>query len=510
MARVPRHFRNKLVSSELGTNTLDTSSADEARAIAKMAGQFQQVAATVYKEQKASTDRSERASKKAEYLNKSAVAAQEIQKGFAENPEEGYNTLTQKNQELKDEVLSTVKGGGLRNDIGADIDGLMAQQSVTNKKWEINRTSAMDQQFLVDVQQMNVDTVMQGATDDEYEIMLSDDTFTEENYKRAWGPEEGVKNFRTAQDAMFRARATTLMEEGRFFDAQDFIQSREEPSEKTRRTVEGNFIKMQKGAKSKRFFETVSAASVDVIEAQEGVIADEMTASQLDDRVLGVSAQAASATDPAQKQVLTQYAEVLADIRDIKMEQILLRATGDTNTESGLHAQYEALVSKENGAITADRSAYLSDFLTFQRDVVKRAKEGKVSAKNYNKWMFWSKVALQGTEFKNNRLDPDGSMKRKVKSFYKDHKEKSNEWKVNALREVYETLPSDNIDMLSDEAVEVLFKRGKIVATLSEMGYPVDIIDSKVVRTKAGNFKVVDFDQEGMPVVDVTTMNMER
>lgn len=515
MARVPRHFRDKLVSSRTGTNTLDTSGATEARAIAKMAGEFQQVAVGIYNKQKESTERSERASKRAEYTNKSAVAAQEIQKSFAENPEEGYATLTQKNQELKDEVLSTVKGGGLRNDIGADIDGLMAQQSVNNKKWEINRTSAMDQQFLVDVQQMNVDSAMQGITDDEFEIILSDDTFTEENYKRAWGPEEGVKNFRTAQDALFTARAMNLMEDGRFFDAQDFIQQREEPSEKTRKKVEKSFIKMQKGAVSRRFFETTSAASVDVVEAQEGVLMDEVTASQLEDRVLAVSGQAAAATDPEMQAVLYQYAEILGDVRDIKMENTLIRATGDTTVEAELQAEYERLYDKDDGKMTYNPQAFLTDFMKFQANVAKQGKAGKVSAKNYHTWMYYSKVALdgiapKGEKIKKVKFDEDKGMKRRVKGFFKDFKGRSSAWKLDVLKEVYNRMPTDDLDMINEEAMEALFTRGKAFATLNELGYPVDIIDSKVVKTTAGNFNVVGFDQEGMPVLDVGTMNMER
>jgi hypothetical protein len=511
MATVPRHYRDKLVSSRVGTNTLDTSGAETARAITKMADQFQQVAGVAYQKQRDSLDQSEAARKKAEYVNKSGVAGAEIQKKFVEDPEEGYAVLTQKNKEIKDEVLSSVKSGRLRNMIGADIDGLAAQQSINNKKWQIASMSALEQQFLVDVQQMNIDTILQGTTNDEYEIMLGDDTFTEENYRKIWGAEEGTKNFRTAQDAMYRARATKLMEDGRFFDAQDFIQKRKEPTEKTRMEVEQNFLKMQKGAKAKRFFETVSAASVDVVEAQEGVIADQLTATQLDDRVLAVSAQAAAATDPDNQKVLIQYSKMLADIRDIKMENILLRAEGNTNTEALLQAQYERLFKREKDGIAVNNTEYLSSFMDFQNSVIQNAKNGDVSAKNYNKWMFWSKVALQGTDLKKmKKLDPDGGMKRKVKQFYKDSKDFSDTWKLDVLREVYENLPSDDIDLINKEALDQLFKRGKVVATLKQMGFPVDIADSKVISTSAGNFAVVGETADGMPIVNVGTMNMER
>ncbi|NIV92192.1 hypothetical protein GWN42_05155, partial [candidate division KSB1 bacterium] len=75
------------------------------------------------RQQKAATERSEVASKKAEYVNKSAVAAQKIQKDFAENPTEGFEMLTRKNQEIKEDILSGVSDGRLQNEIGAAIDG---------------------------------------------------------------------------------------------------------------------------------------------------------------------------------------------------------------------------------------------------------------------------------------------------------------------------------------------------------------------------------------------------
>jgi hypothetical protein len=519
MARVPRHFRDKLVSSQTGVNTLDTSGADTARAISKMADQFQVVAGGFLRKQKESTDRSEIASKKAEYVNKSAIAAQEIQKSFAENPEEGFKTLTERNQKIKEEVLSDVSDGRLQTEIGSHIDGLAAQQSITNKKWEINRMSAMEQQFLVDVQQMNVDTVMQGATADEYKIMLEDDTFTEENYKKAWGPEEGIKNFRTAQNAMFRARATTLMESGRFFDAQDFIQKSEEPDEKTRREVEKNFIKMQKGAEAKRFFETVSAASVDVVETIEGVSLDQLTASQLDDKVLDVSATAAQTTDPAQKKVLTDYANTLADIRDIKMEQILLTSAGDVRVEARLQAQYETLFRRRNDQIERDPNAYLSDFFLFQKDLVAEAKAGNVSATNLNKWVKWSQVALQGVDpskkgffggLTTNIEREDVSVRKKVEAFVRDFEDRDVSWRMGVLQEVYEALPQTGFDNMNQEKIDAFFTRAKNIATLRELGYPVDILDSKVIKTPAGNFNVVSFNQDGMPVLDVSTQNRER
>ena len=250
---------------------------------------------------------------------------------------------------------------------------------------------------------------------------------------------------------------------------------------------------------------------MDVVEAQEGIIADQLTPTQLDDRVLAVSAQAASATDPDTQKVLFQYAKMLGDIRDIKFENTLLRAEGNTNVEARLQAQYQKLFTEKDDEITVNTTEYLSRFLDFQNSVIENAKNGDVSAKNYNNWMFWSKVALQGTDLKKmKKLDPDGGMKRKVKQFYKDSKDFSDTWKLDVLREVYENLPSDDIDLMNKEALDQLFKRGKVVATLKQMGYPVDIANSKVISTSMGNFAVVGETADGMPIVDVSTMNMER
>ncbi|NIP27234.1 hypothetical protein GWN42_05165, partial [candidate division KSB1 bacterium] len=153
----------------------------------------------------------------------------------------------------------------------------------------------------------------------------------------------------------------------------------------------------------------------------------------------------------------------------MKLENILLRAPGDTNVESGLQAKYEALIIRNNGDATASPDVYLSDFLEFQNEIVREANAGNVSAKSYNKWMFWSKVALEGFDPKagwfDNNVAREKGVRKKLKVFLNDHSDKSSEWKIDAMREVYESLPAESLEMIGDDVAESLFKRGKAVAT---------------------------------------------
>jgi len=512
LATVPEYFRNQLVSSQTGPNTLDTSAADTARSIAQMTQSFQNLAAKQYQTQKARTLKSESAKKQAEFINEYALAADEIKRDYASDPEGGYEVLRQRAIEIKEGVLGGVSDSQLQRDLTPVLDGLVAQQSINDRQWQIRRSTELEQQFLIDAQESTLNAVLHGVDGHYYDVMQKNPALQKENYVRAWGPEEGAKNFQTAQNAMFRARAAVLMEQGRFFEAQDFIQksgtdTMEEtgPDLATRREVEQSFIKMQKGAQARALFQTQTAASFDVVEAQEGMLIDDITPAELDDRVLQVSAQANEAPAGSQQQkTLFQYANVLAGIRDMKMENILLTAPGDTNVEAKLQSQYSQLFMREDGMMKADGSAYLEDFLNFQASIVEEAQKGNVSHKNYNKWMFWSKVALDGYDIKGGRLSEDGAVRKRLKAFVRETRNQSDDWKLTALRNVYESIPQgQDLSMLDNETVNVLFKKGKVAATLEQMGYPIDMVDAKVIKTSAGIFPVVDTDEDGMPILEV-------
>jgi len=523
VATVPTYFRDKLVSSRTGINTLDNSAAEMARSIGKMASSFQDLAARVYQKERAQALKSESAKKQAQYINASSSASKEIMEQYAEDPEAGYEALQLKSNEIKDNILDGIEDSKLQRDLTPMLDGLVAQQSVNNRKWQLNQTQALDQQFLIDVQQTNVNTVLQGATQEEYNIMMGDDTFTRENYIRAWGVAEGTKNFVTAQNGMFRARAATIMEEGRFFEAQDFIEKtpgydpvtgRGGPDEKTRAEVKENFLKMQRGATARALFQTQSAASFDVVETQEKLLLDDVSAAELDDRVMQVSAEAASAVPGSEQQkVLTQYTKVLADIRDMKMENTLLNAPGNTDVEASIQSKYEQLFVREDGIVKVDKGGFLEDFLGFQAQIVSEAKKGNISYKNYNKWMFWSKVALDGYEINKNKMTKDKGMRKTLKNFLKESRKqkKSDQWSMNVLSSIYERVPVEQLDQLEDEVVKNLFTQGKIAATLQEMGFPIDMIDAKIIRTSAGVFPVAGFDPEdGMPILEIPTEAIGR
>jgi len=471
MARVPRHFRDKLVSSKTGVNTSDTSGVTVARAVSKMAGDFQHVAIKIRTQKRDDLMASEGAKKKAEYLNLTAEAARDIKANFAENPEEGFAELEKKKSEIRDQVLGSVENGRLRSDLGPVLDGMAAQQSVGNKTWEIGQMDTLDRQFLIDVQSVNIDTIVSGATEEEYNIMLSDDTFTEENYIKKFGIADGTKNFQTAKNAMFTARKTSLLEKGSFFAAQDFIQKSEEPDGKTRQSAEKSFIRMQKGAESKAFFQTTTAAAVDIVETMGKFDADDITAAKLEDMVLEAAFRAENAKTPKTKESLVKYGDILADMRDMKMEQTLLSAPGNTDVEAELQSGFEKLFSKEDGVTTMNPELFLSDFLNFMKNVSREARAGNVSAGHYNKWMYWSKVALQDLDFEQKegwwgnkqKLDRDNRplMKEKLVSFINESKDagRTNNWSRKVLQEVFDGVPRGQEANLTEESIKALFNR---------------------------------------------------
>jgi len=530
MARVPRHFRDKLVSSRTGVNTLDTSAADSARAISKLAGDVQRVAITVHEKKRKELMASEGAKKQAEFLNQYATGARDIKAQFAENPEEGFPALQKLASETKDNILGSIQNGRLRSDLSPVLDGMVAQQSVNSKAWEIGQMDTLDRQFLVDVQATNIDTIVEGATEEEYNIMLSDDTFTEENYIKKFGVEDGAKNFQTAKNAMFTARKTSLLEKGSFFAAQEFIQKSEEPDGKTRQSAETSFIRMQKGANSKAFFQTTTAAAVDIVETMGMINADDVTAAKLEDMVLDAAFRAENAPTPEAKETLITYGDILADMRDMKMEQTLLSAPGNTDVEAEIQAEFEFLFSKEDGVTTKNPELFLSDFLNFMKKVSRQGKAGNVSAGHYNKWMYWSKVALQDLDFeqkdgwwgaltgrkegKVQLLDRDNRplMKEKLISFINESKDagRTNSWSRKVLQEVFEGIPRGQEANLTEESIKTLFTRGKTIANLIDLGYSVDALDSKIIKTSAGTFPWAGVDQDGMPIVSVDAGQLER
>ena len=528
MARVPRHFRDKLVSSQTGVNSLDTSGADTARAVTQMAGQFQQIAAGVRAKKQDELMKSTGAKAKAEYRNQYNRAARTIQQDFAHDPVAGREALDKASGDIKDQVLGGISNDKLRSDLGPVLDSDQAAFSVNSTNWEIGQLDTLDRQFLVDVQKMNIEAIVEGATEEEYDIMLGDDTFTEENYIAKFGPVEGPKNYQTSVDAMFRARAMTLLENNRFFDAQEFIQQREEPSESTRKDVEDKFLKTQKGAEAQRFFQTTSSAAVDALETQMGFVADEISISELDDKTLNAAVIANETTNPEEKKILTEYAEMLGDIRDMKMERVLLSAQGNTQAEARLQAIYDRLFTKKDGQpIEVNSNAYMEDVFGFLKQVVNEAKAGDVSASKYKKWMWWSRVALQGVNLDDKKKEGgflgigaketlsrqftrDNTLRQAVEQFInKSAGKKSTAWRMGVLEEVFMLSPSENVEQMTPEALTGLFTIAERRANAREAGYSIDIVENKVATTSMGTFPV-EFDQDNEPVVNISTVNMER
>jgi hypothetical protein len=525
MARVPLHFRGKLASSQTGPNSLDTSAADKARAVTQMADGFQKVAVQFEAKKREDLMKSAGTKAKVQYANIYADKAREIKKEFASNPDAGYEALQVMDGEVRDQVLSGVSDSRLRSDLGPIFDSISATKSANSKTWQIGQMDMLDRQFIVDVEGMYVDMIIEGASEDDFDAMMSDEAFTEENYTRVYGIETGAKNFKTAKDTMFRARATTMTQDGKFFSADKFIEQSDLPSLTTKKEVEANFIRMQKGAEAQEFFRATNSASVSLLETQQDMLADDITPAELDDRVLQISDQANQATNPKTKAVLAATAQILADIRDVKMENILLTAPGNTEVEASLQFAYEGLLlPREEGRTTKDPTAYLSDFVRFQGKVAREAKKGNVSAAHYNKWMWWSKVALQNLDFEQTNgffgdigptmpmLDQSKNtiMNNHLRSLLNDNTDQTNAWRTKVLDVVYKKIPIDQMDDLTEEAVQLEFDNAKTIATLQELGYPVSTLGSKMIKTPAGNFPWAGNDQDGMPLVTIDPKTLEK
>ena len=517
MARVPLHFRSQLASEKTGVNSLDTSAADSARAISQMAGDFQRVAVEFEVKKRDDMMKSEGAKVKAQYANLYADAARKIKMDFATNPDEGFKALQEKEAEIRDTVLGGISNNKLKSDLGPVFEGLSAQQSVNSKTWQIGQLDMLDRQFLVDVQNLNVDTIVKGATEAEIEVMLSDDTFTEEHYTSVFGA-DGPKNFKTAKNAMFTARVTTLLEEGQFFAADDFIEKSPLADELTRQSANQSFLKAQKGALAKKFFQSTEAAAVDLLEAQENMLADDMTVGFLEDLVLRTSLEVAEETDPKLKAEKLKTAEIAANILDIKLESTLFSAAGNTKTEAALQANFGAMfvTEKDTGNKIRNPSLFLSDFLTFQKDVTEAAKRGEVSVGHYNKWMFWSRVALQDLDFKvkgrGQELvrNKNKAMISSLREFLTDNAKQSNEWKTTVLNEVYNLIPTGEEDNVTPETAKILFEHGKSIAQLQAIGLPVSVLGSKLIKTSAGAYPWAGNDQDGMPMVTIDAQELAR
>jgi hypothetical protein len=521
MARVPQHFRDKLISSRTGVNTLDTSAADSARAIGQMASTFQKGVVEFEVAKRQELMKSQGAKKKAEFLNQYAEVSKEIKSQYAGNPEEGFKVLEQKTQEIKDNILSGVENSRFQADLAPVLEGYAAEHSVRNKMWQLNQMDLAAKQLKVDTLSDNISAITKGATAQEYNDIVGDPSFTEQSYIESFGPEEGAKAFQGAKNALFRARADSLLDQGRIFEAQDFIEKSQEPDGKIRAEVKENFVKAQKGYKAKQFFQTVSAASIDAVEVGEQIAADDMTIGAIDDRVLEISMKAELAETPEEKEVYQKYVGILAGLRDLKLEQTLLSAKGDLDAETNLQAQYQELfIKSEGGGVDLSSEFSLNDFLGFQRQLVEQAQAGKVSAKNFNKWMFWSKVALTGQVenleeeggwfSKGQRLESDPKIRGRVKDFLRESRALGSSWKTSVLEYVYDNIPSKEPDQINADVLGALFQKGKLFATLKDRGYPVEIMDTKVVTTPAGSFNIIGQDQDGMPIVNVDSSRFEN
>jgi hypothetical protein len=78
------------------------------------------------------------------------------------------------------------------------------------------------------------------------------------------------------------------------------------------------------------------------------------------------------------------------------------------------------------------------------------------------------------------------------------------------LEYVYDNIPSKEPDQINADVLGALFQKGKLFATLKDRGYPVEIMDTKVVTTPAGSFNIIGQDQDGMPIVNVDSSRFEN
>jgi len=525
MARVPQHFRDKLISSRTGVNTLDTSAADSARAIGQMASSFQKVAQVEMVKQKREKDAATQTMVMSSFSNDYLQTVENTRRDSFEDPENFNELLAPKLEELKQKHLEGLSARE-QADLGIAMEGFIAEGAVANTAWQIKQTTVLTQQKHLDRINQDAQYLSEIDTPDAYEghFLLKMRKLEEDAgaFTRAFGVEEAQETLQKGKDSLARGFVTGLVNKGKIFEAEQVLRkpSVQNMVSATTQADLGELVgKARKGEKEHVKFKAAAQTVVDLSQHEEDIISGDVELNQLEEKLNQTSFELArlrktEGVESTRIETAQKKLQILEALRDAELEQVDLRAKADPDTMGALKAKFLDLV--DNNTLTGT----VESLLNFKRDLAEARKAGTIDMKNYKKWQTATALVVNRDvlnkmgESKDRKLSFKGdlsntNMKRRMNELLTsfDANPQGKETAMSALEfyldEVNDRTQGSETDLLGDAAHEEILKNAKAKAQLKTLGFPVYLTAGDNVQIMNRGYVISGFDYDGMPLFKV-------
>jgi hypothetical protein len=547
MAEVKRYFAGKLPSARTPIVSADKSGQIIGNSIAQVAGDLIGPILKMAEQQQAVLNESQRVKTMGEFSSEILSGSDSIKKSNIQDPTKAVEALQGFRNSVKDKYLSGVENDRLRQSLSLDFERFDADQKIHDVSWQIQQTGLLTQQNYLD--RINSDAKFLSSTDNYQDYLEKTNKLIadRDNYNMVFGIGKGDETVNKGLESYTKGFIYNQLDQGKSFEAaQLLMQGKFDPfiTADTKRDLLEGVDKAQKGAQTRSEFMRAAQSVTEMFGASGAVISGDIGIADIEEKLSQtgydlVNAQKNNAS-ASEVRVLRNQQEMLQNLRNAKLESISSTAIDDIETKGELLAQYNTLVkydkpnrkSGPRNTLTGTLMA-ISDF---QRDATKAYYEGKLTSATYASWMEYSRAAIAGdieanlkTTKKGFQADnktlskladktPDGKRVRKTltqilrNADTKDGRSVAVDTMDFFLDDLNDQTGGDLSQMknLGDKTLDEMVSRAKLKSRLKSMGYPVYLTVGDQIPTSAGLFTISGNDADGMPLVDVTKVNVGK
>lgn len=553
MSIVKQYFRGKEESAQTPINSPDKFGQIVGGSITDAANQVMQPLARMVQQQQNTLDESRRAKVMGEYSSDIMTGSQEIKQKYADDPQKALEELKTFRQQTRDKYLEGEGSGPLRQKLSVDFENFNTDQVLHDLAWGSQQATLLTQQNYIDRVQSDSKFISTSGNYSDYLTKAQALENDRANFRHVFGPEKGDKLVDDAQESFVKAAVYADIDNGKSFEAAQKLLGKQYDAFITpdvKRSLIEQVDKAQKGAQTQSEFLTAAKSVTNMFGSSGGVISGEMPIADLEESISQASyelnqAAANPNTSPEQLTVLKNQETMLQHLRDAKLAAISSTAVDDIDTKGSLLAQFETLIQYDEGAKRKSLKGTLVDISAFQRDATKAYYEGKISSKTYAGWMEVARAAItsdiQGKmketkrgydagegvfgmgqakvlgKLAGNNTPDGGKIRKALGGILRNADTKSGRGvAVDTMDFFLDDLNDQTqgdlgqVKNLSDQTMADMVGRAKLKARLKSMGYSVYLTTGDQINTSAGIFTISGKDADGMPVVDISKMNLGK